>query len=115
MKYNITLGQSHKELTLEGDSMSLSDVMLLVANQYGEEWYGCCVRDENKNFFCNAVKDYYTDKYSPHPDWSVYQWAVSIYCDSMRCRAGLVHKFYDYRKDEEIYNTNYNPFEEVSE
>lgn len=109
MTYTIVLGLSRKRLQVKADSVSLNDIFLLVAQYYGDEWYGCSVSDENGNFFCNAVKDYYTDG---DPNKSVYEWAIQQYNCSMRCRAGLCHEYETY--DGTAYNSNYNPFVETN-
>lgn len=105
MTYKVTLGLSNKKIMVEAKSVSLHEVMLMVAQYYGEEWYGCSVADENGNFFCNAVKDYYAEG---DPNKTVYQWALEDYVTSMRCRAGLAKIYETY--DGTTYSTGYNPF-----
>lgn len=109
MKYTITLGTSETKLQVESDNLSLSDISLMVAHYYGEEWYGCSIVDECGNFICYAVKSYYTEC---DPNKTVYQWALDDYITSMRCHAGLVNVYED--DGGTTYSTNYNPFTEIS-
>lgn len=110
MKYNIKT--KNRMMTLQANSFSLNDVLLLVAEYYGEEWYGCTVQDENGNFICIPVKEYFTEG---DPNKSVYQWAIEYMNGANRMRGGLVHKYHDSKEDEEVCNYGYNPFVTVSE
>ncbi len=112
MKFEICLGQSRKALILEDPSGKLTceDVLLMVAKEYGEEWYGCCVNCKEKDaWICNAVKEYWTEE---DPSISVYQHAINNYMGHIRIPAGLFEKHYDWRDESEVYSYGYNPFEE---
>ena len=102
---------SGKELVINAESTYPVEVSLLVAQYYGNEWYGCSIRDENGNIYCNAVREYYEQK---DPNKSVYQWALEAFTTSLRIRAGLCKKYEDYDGDI-VCNTDYNPFVEIIE
>lgn len=99
-----------EEVQLTANDTYISEVFLLVAQYYGEKWYGCSVRDENGNIYCNAVKECYTEE---DPSKTVYQWALEKYNISMRIRNGLCSIYEDDEGTE--YRTNYNPFVQTKE
>lgn len=108
MTFTIVLGLSRKHLQVKAYGISIDDISLMVAQYYGDEWYGCCVSDEDGNFMCHAVKEYYNDI---DPTKSVYEWAISSHNSSTRCVCGLCEVSEDYEGTH--YETNYNPFVEI--
>ena len=124
-KFEITLGLSRKSLVLESadDNMTIDEVMLMVAQQYGEEWYGCRVSCKD-SFICNAVRSYYTginDDGTPDEYYggteedkakSVYQHAMDNYVVSIKIAHGLCTKYYDWHKDAEVTCPTENVFSE---
>lgn len=124
MKYKVVLGQSHKKLEVES-SMSLDEVLLMVANEYGDEWYGCAVScPETKSFILIPCKSYYTgieddgtpNKYYDFPEerksWTVYQWAIKMFSTNLYIDHN--HCLHHYSYDEESF-TPQSPFKEDKE
>lgn len=80
MKYIVKLGISQKEYTVDTE-MPTRDVLLLIVEHFGEEWYGCKVTDANGR--CTEIlnKDLYNIS---HPNQSVYECALSMHNLSAR-------------------------------
>ena len=113
MKFEITLGKSDRHLTFNDptNTLTIDDLLLMIAKEYGNEWYGACVSCPEKNsFICNAVEEYFTEL---DPSKTVYEHAINTYVMHIRDKAGLYHTSYDWREDCETHQFNYNPFEEV--
>ena len=124
MKYNVMLGKSKKEFVIN-TPIDIDGVLLMIADNYGDEWYGCCVScKETNSFICNAVESYYTgvnedgsiNKYYDFPneyrDRTVKDWAIERYCDSLKYKNGHYTSSYDYREDSEVYHITKNIFTE---
>lgn len=108
MIFTISLGSSRKQLQVKANGVSIDDISLMVAQYYGDEWYGSSVCDEDSNFVCHAVKEYYN---SIDPTKSVYEWAIESHNTSIRRVCGLCKVGEDYEGT--YYETNYNPFVEI--
>ena len=122
MKYNVTLGKSKR--TFEIDTpIDLDGVVLMVADSYGDEWYGCCVSCPSRNsFYVNAVESYYTgknedgsdDPYYSFPEEcknrTVHEWAILRYCDHLKYANGHFDSWEDYNGDT-TYKIKENIFE----
>ena len=108
MIFTISLGNSRKQLQVKAYGVSIDDISLMVAQYYGDEWYGSNISDEDGNFICHAVREYYNDI---DPTKSVYEWAISSHISSIRRVCGLCEVGEDYEGTD--YKTNYNPFVEI--
>ena len=70
-KYLIILGKSQKKLEIE-TSLSVCDVLLLIVQNYGEEWYGCRIYGDG---FAVVVPE--KEAYSIiDENKTVYEWAI---------------------------------------
>lgn len=105
-KFVVTLGNSGEKFVVESDSLTMDDVLLMVAEKFGEEWYGCSVSC-GKDFICNAVKDYYSYRDS---DKTVYEWALISYVNKIKIANGMYTTKYDWHDDCEVYCPNENVF-----
>ena len=114
MKFTVVLGFSRLKLTVESDTLTLDDVLLLVADAYGEEYFGCTVSAENGDFICNAVKEYFeeTDAYK---GMSVYEIALHNYASRLKIKAGLYDMYYDAFEDSEVLSPRKIVFDELKE
>ena len=100
MKYIVKLGISQKEYAVDTE-MPTRDVLLLIAEHFGEEWYGCKVTDEKGTVTQILDKSMYQVAY---PNKNVYENAISQHNLSARiCTPCNKEPHYDAVK-------NTNPF-----
>ena len=102
MNYIVTLGQSKKELQIT-TNLSISDILLLVVEHFGEEWYGCTVKnlDINREMSIPSKATYN----ATNPNKSVYEWAIESHNISARLSIDL--------EEADTVVINNNPFTEV--
>lgn len=103
MRFEVTLGKSRKNLSvILPEGFTCSDVLFMIAEKYGDEWYGAGVScKETNSFHINAVESYYTgiekdgsiNKYYDFPEEykkrTVYEWAIHEYVRDMKINRGV--------------------------
>ena len=58
-KFKITLGETKRKFMLKANTMN--EVLVFVASEFNEEYFGCNVVCENGDFCCIPVKSYYEE------------------------------------------------------
>jgi len=80
MKYTVALKRPKEEFEIVTD-LPVRDVLLLVAEHFGDGWYGCKVTDANGRYTEILDKELYNIS---HPNQSVYECALSMHNLSAR-------------------------------